>query len=62
MYIFSIHSSVEGHLGCLPFLVLMNNIPKNIVEVASLWYSGASFENMSRSDVAMSWVEIFHIF
>jgi hypothetical protein len=37
------HSSVEGHLGCLQVLAVMNKAAMNIVEQVSLWDVGASF-------------------
>ncbi|KAL6085961.1 hypothetical protein STEG23_025562 [Scotinomys teguina] len=36
-YIFLIHSSVEGHLGCFQVLPITNNAAMNIVEHVSLW-------------------------
>ena len=37
-HIFFILSSVEGHLGCLQGLAIMNNAAENTVEQMSLWY------------------------
>jgi hypothetical protein len=51
-HIFLIHYSVEGHLGCFQFLVIMNKADINIVEEVSLWDGGASFGYMLRSDIA----------
>ena len=39
-HIFCIHSSVEGHLGCLQLLAIANKAAMNIVEQVSLWYGG----------------------
>ena len=39
-----IHFSVEGHLCCFLFLVIMNKDARNIDEQESLCYDGASFE------------------
>ena len=52
--IFFTHSSVEGHLGCLQFLAIMNKADMNIVEQVSLCDIGVSFEYMSTSDTAVS--------
>jgi hypothetical protein len=51
---FFIHSLVEEHLCCFQFLPIMNKAAMNIVEKVSLWYSGTSFEYMSRSGIAGS--------
>jgi hypothetical protein len=53
-HIFFIHSSVEGHLGCLQFLTITNKTDLNIVEQASLWNGEASFGYMPRSCIAES--------
>ena len=53
-YIFFIHSSVEGHLGCFQFLAIMNKAAMNIVEQVSLWDVPASFGYMARSGNAGS--------
>ena len=53
-YIFCIHSLVEGHLGCFQFLTTKNKTVMNIVEYNFLWYGGASFGYMPRSDIAIS--------
>ena len=37
-HIFCIHSLVEGHLGCLQFLGIMNKAAMNILEHMSLEY------------------------
>ena len=53
-YIFFRHSSVEGHLGCLQVLAVMNKAAMNIVEQVSLWDGGASFGYIPRSGIAGS--------
>jgi hypothetical protein len=50
-YIFSIHSSLEGHLGCFQLLAIKNKTAMNIVKHGSLGYSGASFGYMPRSRI-----------
>jgi hypothetical protein len=51
-HIFSIHSSVEGHLGCLQLLAITDKAAMNIVEHMSLWYGGESFGYMPKSVIA----------
>ena len=53
-HIFCIHSSVEGHLGSLQLLTIINKAAMNIVEHVSLLYVGASFGFMPRSGIAGS--------
>jgi hypothetical protein len=53
-FIFFIHSSEEGHLGCFQFLVIMNKATVNILEQMSLWYDGVSFGYMPKSSIAGS--------
>ena len=53
-HIFSIHSSVEGHLGCCQFLPIINMAAMNIVEHVSLLHVEASSGYMPRSDIAGS--------
>jgi hypothetical protein len=53
-HIFCIYSSVEGNLGCIQLLVIVNNASMNIVEHAFLLYVGASFEYMPRSPIVVS--------
>ena len=53
-YIFCIHSSVEGHLGSLQLLAIINKAAMNIVEHVSLLHVGASYEYMPRSGIAGS--------
>ena len=59
---FFIYSSIEEHLGCFHFLVIMNKAAMNIVEQLSLWDVGASFAYMPRSDIAGLEVELSPIF
>ena len=49
---FSIHSSVEGHLGCFQFLAITNRAAMNMVEHMSLLYECASFGYMPKSGIA----------
>jgi hypothetical protein len=51
-YIFCIHSSIEGHLGCFQLLANINKSAMNIVEHMSLVYVGASFGYMPNSCIA----------
>jgi hypothetical protein len=51
-YIFCIHFSVDGHLGCFQFLDIMDKSAMDIVENMSLWYGAASFGYMLRSSIA----------
>jgi hypothetical protein len=53
-HIFSIHSSVEDHMGSFQLLAIINKAVMNIVEHASLLYVGASFGYMPRSGIAGS--------
>jgi hypothetical protein len=53
-YIFCIHSSVVGHLGCIQFLAITNKAAINIVKHTPLWHCGASFGYMPKSDIAGS--------
>jgi hypothetical protein len=48
------YSSVEGHLGCFQFLAIANKAAINIVEHMPMWYGGASFGYMPKSDTALS--------
>jgi len=54
MYIFCIHSSLQGHLGCFEFLTIINIAAMNIVEHVSLLHAGASFGYIPRSGTAGS--------
>ena len=49
---FSIHSSVEGHLGCFQFLATTNSAAMNIVEQKSLLHECVSFGYMPKSGIA----------
>ena len=55
-HIFHIHSSVEGHLGCLQDWAIVIMATLNIVEhvYVSLLHVGASFVYMYRSGIAGS--------
>ena len=53
-YIFSIHSSVEGQLGCLQLLALINTAAMNITDHVSLLYVRASYGYMPRSAISGS--------
>jgi hypothetical protein len=52
-HIFSIHSSVEGHLGSFQFLAIINKAAMNIVEHVSFLQVGASSGYMLRSSIAV---------
>jgi len=51
---FCIHSSVEGHLGSLQLLVIINKAVINIVEHVSLLHVGASSGYVPRSGIVGS--------
>ena len=53
-HIFCIDSSVEGHLGPLQLLAIINKASMNIVEHVSLLQVGASSGYMHRSGIAGS--------
>ena len=53
-HIFSIHSSVEGHLGTFQLLAIINKAAMNIVEHVSFLPVGTSFGYMPRSGVTGS--------
>jgi hypothetical protein len=53
-HIFSIHSSVEGHLGFFQLLAIINKAAMNIMEHVSLLYVGASFWYITRSGIGGS--------
>jgi hypothetical protein len=53
-HIFSIHYSVEGHLGSFQLLVIINRAAKNIVEHVSLLPVGTSSGYMPRRGIAGS--------
>jgi len=53
-HIFCIHSSVEGDLGCLQLLDIINKAALSIVEHVSLLYVGASFGYMPKRGIAGS--------
>ena len=52
--VFSIHYSVEGHLGSFQLLAIINKAAINIVEHVSLLYVAASSGHMPRSGIAGS--------
>jgi hypothetical protein len=53
-HIFSIHSSVEGHLGSFQLLDIINKATMNIVEYVFLLPVGTSSEYMPRSSISGS--------
>ena len=53
-YIFCIHSSVVGHLGCFQLLLITNKATMKIVEHMHLWHGGVSFEYIPKSGIAGS--------
>jgi hypothetical protein len=53
-HIFFICYLVEEHLGCFPFMAIMNKAATNRIEQVSLWDGGSPFGYMPRSDIA-SW-------
>jgi hypothetical protein len=53
-HIFSIHSSVEGHLGSFQLQVIINRAAMNIVEYVSLLPVGTSSVNMPLRGIAGS--------
>ena len=61
-HIFSIHSSVEGHLGCFQILAIINNAAMNMAEQMSLLYECASFGYMPKSGIAGSCGRLIPIF
>jgi hypothetical protein len=53
-HIFSIHSSVEQHLGSFQLLAIINEAAMNIVKHVFLLYVGVSFGYIPRSGIASS--------
>ena len=53
-HIFSIHSSLEGHLGSFQLLAIINKAAMNIVEHVSFLPVGTSSGYMPRSSIAGS--------
>jgi hypothetical protein len=51
-YIFCIHFSVMGHLGCFQLLAITNKSTMNKVEHLPLWHGGASFGFIPKSVIA----------
>lgn len=54
-YIFFIHSSVSGYIGCFQVFANRNKNSMNIVNQVFLYYDWASFDDMPNSCVAGSW-------
>ena len=54
LHTFFIHSSIEGHLGCLQVLAITNNTAMNIVEQMLLSYYRASLGYIPKSGIAGS--------
>jgi hypothetical protein len=50
-HIFCIYSSVEGHLGFLQLLAIINKVAMNRVDHVSLLYVGAPFGYMPSSSI-----------
>ena len=53
-HIFSVHSSVVGHLSCFQLLAITNKGAMNIVEQVPLWHGRESFGYMPKSGIAGS--------
>jgi hypothetical protein len=51
-HIFSIHSSVEGHLGNFQLLAIINKAAMNMVEHMSLLHVGGSSGYVPKSGIA----------
>ena len=50
------HSSVDGHLGCIYLLAIVNNATINVGVLISLWDTAFnSFGYILRSGIAGSW-------
>jgi hypothetical protein len=54
VYISSIYSSVEGHVGCFQLLAIINKATMSIVKKVSLLYVGKSIGYRPRSGIAGS--------
>ena len=62
VYIFLIHSSFSGHLGCFLALVIVNNVAINMgMQLSLLDTDLSSFEYALRSGVAGSYVVLLGI-
>ena len=53
-YIFCMHLSIEEHLDCFQFLVIMNKVV-NIMEHVSFWYGGIYFGYMPWNSITGFW-------
>lgn len=49
-HIFFVHFSVEGHIGCLQILHIINRKAMNMADQVSLWEDEVSFGYMANSD------------
>ena len=55
-HIFFIHSAVEGHVGCIPLLAIINKAALNIVKHVSLLYVGA-FLGICQEEKYPAWIQ-----
>ena len=62
LHTFFIHSSIEGHLGCLQVLAITNNTAMNVVEQMLLSYYRASLVFIPKSGIAGSRVMLIQNF
>jgi hypothetical protein len=53
-YIFFIHSSDLGHLGCFQLLTITNKAAMKIVEEVPLWHGLATLGYIPKSDITES--------